>query len=172
MANDDDFNDHDNPYAPPETYDFEDDAEEGNSGRVDYATFWARFAAVFLDGIICNVIAFVVGLVSGILMVSSGVDPTDPGPQLGLQLFGFVLQWIYMAGFTSSSYMATPGKMAIGIKVTDMQGNRISFGRATGRFFGKAISGLLLLIGYLMQPFTERKQALHDIMAGTLVVKK
>ena len=67
--------------------------------------------------------------------------------------------------------MATPGKMACGIKVTDLDGRRISFGRATGRFFGKILSTLILLIGFLMQPFTARKQALHDILAGTLVVK-
>jgi uncharacterized RDD family membrane protein YckC len=82
------------------------------------------------------------------------------------------LQWLYEAFMTSSSKQATLGKMAMGVVVTDLAGNRISFGRATGRFFGKLLSGIILMIGYLMQPFTEKKQALHDILAGTLVVKQ
>ena len=62
--------------------------------------------------------------------------------------------------------------MALGIVVTDMQGRRISFLRATGRYFGKIVSGMLIMIGYLMQPFTEKRQTLHDIMAGCLVLRK
>jgi uncharacterized RDD family membrane protein YckC len=61
--------------------------------------------------------------------------------------------------------------MALGIRVTDLDGGRISFGRATGRYFGKILSGLILGIGFLMAAFTERKQALHDLLAGTLVVR-
>lgn len=172
MARDDNFSDLDNPYAAPETFDFEDDKEEGSSGRVVYATFWARFAAVFLDGIICNVFLLIFGFTIGFAMAAGGEDPSAGGPQMTLNIIGMIMQWLYMAGFTSSSYMATPGKMAIGIKVTDLQGNRISFGKASGRYFGKILSGITLGIGYLMQPFTERKQALHDLVAGTLVVKK
>jgi uncharacterized RDD family membrane protein YckC len=59
--------------------------------------------------------------------------------------------------------------MALSMKVTDLQGNRISFARATGRHFAKYISAMILLIGYIMAGFTERKQALHDMIAGTLV---
>jgi uncharacterized RDD family membrane protein YckC len=62
--------------------------------------------------------------------------------------------------------------MALGIKVTDLSGERIGFGKATGRYFGKIISGLILLIGYIMVAFTEKKQGLHDMMAGCLVVSK
>ena len=62
--------------------------------------------------------------------------------------------------------------MALGLKVTDMEGNRISFGRATGRYFGKIISGMILYIGYIIAGFTEKKQALHDIMANCLVTRK
>lgn len=87
-------------------------------------------------------------------------------------LLGMVIAWLYSAVMESSPAQATLGKMAMGIKVTDLDGRPISFGRATGRHFGKIISGLLLLIGYIMAAFTERKQALHDIMAGCLVVRK
>jgi uncharacterized RDD family membrane protein YckC len=72
----------------------------------------------------------------------------------------------------SSARQATLGKMAVGIKVTDEAGARISFGRAVGRYFGKFVSTIILLIGFLMVAFTEKKQGLHDKLAGTLVVKK
>jgi uncharacterized RDD family membrane protein YckC len=57
------------------------------------------------------------------------------------------------------------------LKVTDMNGNKIGFGKASGRHFGKILSGMILSIGYIMAAFTEKKQALHDKMAGCLVVK-
>ena len=82
-----------------------------------------------------------------------------------------VAQWLYFALMESSSKQATLGKMALGIRVTDVNGNRIGFGRATGRHFAKILSGLILGIGFLMAAFTEKKQALHDMIAGTLVVK-
>ena len=72
----------------------------------------------------------------------------------------------------SSVNQGTIGKMALNLKVTDLNGERISFGRATGRFFAKYISSITLLIGYIMAAFTERKQALHDMIAGTYVIKK
>jgi len=83
-----------------------------------------------------------------------------------------VLVWLYFAMMESSVYQATLGKMALGLQVTDRQGNRIGFARASGRFFGKIVSGMILLIGYMMAGWTERKQALHDMLADTLVVRK
>jgi uncharacterized RDD family membrane protein YckC len=77
--------------------------------------------------------------------------------------------WIYEAALESSSKQATLGKMALALKVTDLAGQRISFVRATGRHFAKILSGMILMIGYIMAGFTERKQALHDMIAGTLV---
>ena len=79
------------------------------------------------------------------------------------------INWLYFAGLESSAGQGTFGKRAMDIRVTDEQGRRITFGRATGRFFGKIISGFMM-IGCLMAGFTERKQALHDMMAGCLVV--
>jgi len=72
----------------------------------------------------------------------------------------------------SSVWQATLGKKTLGLRVTDLQGNRISFGRASGRFFGRIISGLTLFIGYIMAGFTEKKQALHDIIASCLVIRQ
>jgi len=85
-------------------------------------------------------------------------------------LLSVIMSWLYFALMESSSRGATLGKMALGIRVTDLSGNRISFGKATGRYFGKIVSSMILMIGYLMAAFTERKQALHDMMAGCLVV--
>ena len=77
--------------------------------------------------------------------------------------------WLYCALMESSSYQATLGKMIFGMKVTDLCGNRISFARATGRHFAKILSGLILCIGFIMVGLSERKQGLHDLLAGTLV---
>ena len=91
--------------------------------------------------------------------------------ELSIMTVSMVIHWLYFALQESSSAQATLGKRAVGIKVTNLEGQRIGFGQATGRFFGKIISGLTLLIGYMMAGFTDRKQALHDIIAGTLVVR-
>lgn len=80
--------------------------------------------------------------------------------------------WLYFAFMESSQSQATLGKKVLGLKVKDTVGNRITFGRATGRHFGKVVSGLILCIGFIMAGFTAKKQALHDYIAGTLVVKK
>jgi uncharacterized RDD family membrane protein YckC len=94
------------------------------------------------------------------------------GRMFGVQIVAVVIEWLYFAGMESSAGQATLGKRALGIKVTDMSGNRITFGKATGRFFGKILSSLILLIGFLMAAFTQKKQALHDLLAGTLVVNR
>jgi len=86
---------------------------------------------------------------------------------------GILAQWLYFAYLESGEKQATWGKQAMNIYVTDLAGNRLSFGRASLRYFGKIISGLIpLFIGYIMAGFTERKQALHDMIASTLVLRK
>ena len=81
-----------------------------------------------------------------------------------------LVRWLYEATFQSSRWQATPGKRVLGMIVTDLAGSRISFGRATARHLATYLSNILL-IGYLMQPFTQKRQALHDRLAGTLVVR-
>ncbi len=113
------------------------------------------------------------GLVGGFLG-ASGADMDTiamAGSMIG-HITGIVLNWLYYTLLESSSRQATLGKMALGIVVTDLEGNRISFARANGRYWGKLVSAIILLIGFIMAGFTRKKQALHDIMAGTLVVKK
>lgn len=84
----------------------------------------------------------------------------------------FVLPWLYFGWFEASSMQATPGKMALGILVTDQRGNRISFGRASIRTFAKYISYKILFIGFFMAAVTRKKQGLHDMLAGCLVVNR
>ena len=144
---------------------------------VNYAGFWRRFAAFFIDEILVFVIGTGAGAVVGFLLgqnlgiygLGGAIKPL--GGALGIAV-GAVTSWLYWAGMESSAKQATVGKMALGLMVTDLQGEPISFGRATGRYFGKFISGLILGVGFMMAGWTARKQALHDIMAGTLVVKK
>ena len=139
------------------------------SYNANHSILWA-----IIDGILVRVVVspnhlFFGGL--GLAGMMSGIHP------LGLALFGggvtFVAtvfgSWLYEAFMESSSYQATLGKMIFGMKVTDLNGNRISFERATGRHFAKWLSAMVLFIGYIMVGFTERKQGLHDLLAGTLV---
>lgn len=139
---------------------------------MSYAGFWKRFAAAIIDGIITVIGGFVIGFIFGIIMVAGSIDaPDDVLKGLG-KFFGFFLGWIYYPIMESSSTQGTLGKMALGIKVTDLEGNRVGFGKATGRYLGKMISALILFIGFIMVAFTEKKQGLHDMMAGCLVVNK
>jgi len=89
-----------------------------------------------------------------------------------MNLLSIILPWLYYALMESSSLQGTLGKLAMASIVTDLDGDRVSFLRATGRYFGKIVSHITLLIGFLMAAFTERKQALHDLMAGCLVIQK
>lgn len=89
-----------------------------------------------------------------------------------IALINIVVEWLYFALMESSSKQATFGKIIVGIKVTDLDGNKISFARASGRYFSKYISGLILGIGYILAGVTEKKQALHDILASCLVINK
>jgi len=138
---------------------------------MSYAGFWKRFAAAFIDGIITMIGGAVIGFIFGIIMVAGGTDDPDVLEGLG-NILGFFLGWIYYSVMESSPSQGTLGKMALGIKVTDLEGNRVGFGKATGRYFGMIISALILLIGFIMVAFTEKKQGLHDMMAGCLVVNK
>ncbi|HIJ84802.1 MAG TPA: hypothetical protein HPQ00_11465, partial [Magnetococcales bacterium] len=139
-----------------------------------YSGFWRRFAASTIDTLILSLALFIVILIVVFVMVSLLKTPVDSaGNYEGIiNIFSLFMYWLYYAIMESSPRQATFGKKLLKIKITDIHGNRISFGRASGRFFGKIPSGLLLLIGYLMAAFTSKKQALHDMMAGCLVVRE
>ena len=122
----------------------------------------------------CLIIAFFIVVLALVAVVStSGHAPVENlTVWLGPLVILLVLTWLYFAGLESSAWQATLGKRAARLQVTDRMGRRLSFGRATGRFFAKVISTIPLLIGYLVAAFTPRKQALHDLIAGTVVVKR
>lgn len=135
-----------------------------------YGGFWLRFVAWLIDAIIGFTIAFIAGLPFGLALGFSGHNPGE-AEAVG-KLLGLIVGWLYATLFQSSKLQATPGMLALGLRVTSLEGQRIGFGRATGRFFATILSGLILLFGYFMIGWTQRKQALHDMIAGTLVVRR
>lgn len=151
-----------------------------------YAGFWLRFVAHLVDGVIISVVlcALLVplALLTGVGGALRGLHPgQEPDPAF---IFAFISSiwililvavlggWLYYAYCESSEWQATPGKKILNLVVTDMNGNRVSFGRASGRFFAKMITQLIPFgIGYMMAGFTEKKQALHDMIASCLVLR-
>ncbi len=134
-----------------------------------YAGFLVRFVAAFLDGLISFILTFLLLLTWSTFAT---LNLEDPETSLKLNLTALVMGWLYYAGMESSKYQATFGKQIMGVFVTDERGERASFAKATGRYFSKIISSVILMIGYIMAAFTSKKQALHDIIAGTLVFKR
>jgi uncharacterized RDD family membrane protein YckC len=138
-----------------------------------YAGFWRRVAASIIDFVI---IRLAWGIIVFIIILFLDKETID---QLGKfftkgndNAIGGLASWIYFAVMESSRYQGTIGKMALRIKVVDLSGNQISFGKASGRWWGKIISTVILGIGFIMAAFTLKKQGLHDIMAGCLVIRR
>ena len=139
----------------------------------EYAGFWRRFAAFSIDTMLLGVAQTVASIVMVALIPGAEIsEEVTVGYVIAFNLLGFIAMWLYFAAMESSSKRATLGKMMIGIVVSDMAGDRITFGRASARYFAKIPSWIILAIGFLMAGFTKRKQALHDIMAGCLVIRK
>lgn len=143
-----------------------------------YAGFWLRLVAYLLDSI---ALGFVVGIfILGPLMERAGISPENPWvlftgtsrQMIAINLLATMASWLYWALLESSRWQATLGKKMLGVEVTDLEGRRISFARASGRYFGKIVSVLSLFLGFAMAGFTPKKQALHDMIASCLVVKK
>lgn len=145
-----------------------------------YGGFWIRFVAFVIDGIIISVVLWpAMATLVGVWGWGTFHGGLENGNTWGYMAVFPALRavtagagWLYEALLLSSPWQATVGKKLLGLKVTDESGNRISFARATGRHFAKYISFLTLCIGFIMAAFTERKRALHDIIAGTLVMKE
>lgn len=151
----------------------------------NYAGFWRRFAAYMLDSAVVawgltelfantyNQLRAEFAIMRPSKMsMPNNYESTELYASVFLMMMMIPFVWAYFSGMESSPLRATLGKLAVGIYVTDLNGQRITFGRATGRFFGKIISGLILGIGYLMAGFSQKKQALHDSMASCLVLSK
>jgi uncharacterized RDD family membrane protein YckC len=139
---------------------------------VVYAGFWKRYAAYFIDYILLTVVTLPLSMIINVMGVSSGNEGVQVALTLVVMLLSMVISIGYYAGFHASRGGATLGKMAVGIKVVRGNGERISFLRAFCRYLATIVSSLILMIGFIMAAFTERKQALHDMMCDTLVVDK
>ena len=168
------------PTVPPVVY---------AQSRVQYAGFWLRVVAYVIDSIILGVgfvalfipFAIMTGLTAVLGNLHPGEYPRDIAAVLGGTFFlglmtiaclGFLGGWLYHAKMESSSWQATLGKKALNLRVTDIYGARVSFNRATGRHFAKLITGLIPFgVGFMLAGLTERRQALHDILANCLVLR-
>lgn len=154
-----------------------------------YAGFWLRFVAFVIDWIIVYVLqSFVLVPFLAVLGITFASQMPDPDNITNAEAMGMVASIVaagavaslistvvgvfYWTLMESSKYQATIGKLALGLRVTDMDGKNLDFVKALIRNLSKIISGLILLIGYIMAAFTEKRQGLHDIIANTLVVKK
>jgi uncharacterized RDD family membrane protein YckC len=153
--------------------------------RSAYGAFWRRLLASLIDLLVVGIPFWLIVLALVLhgdrfgyhydANPPPGQSPITGGPSdpvlAALEITFAIPTWLYDALLISSRRQATVGQMALGMRVTDLEGGRISFGRATGRHFTSILSGAILGIGYLMIIWTERKQALHDIIAGTLVLR-
>jgi uncharacterized RDD family membrane protein YckC len=157
--------------------------------NTNYAGFWLRLVAIIIDGIIIGVaqsfifVPILAALGLGFANSVETMDLSDPDQAAGMMasvmalmggywILSLTIQILYSTLMESSKLQATVGKLALGLKVTDLQGNKLDFVKALVRNLCKLISNFTLLIGYIMAGFTEKKQALHDMIASTLVLKK
>jgi len=170
------------PYAPPMAA-----AQvhlSSGDDRATYGGFWRRAAAQMLDAMVVGIpLAIIIGVLIGLFaMIGVGAASGDNanmfaalagGGMLLVQLGFFLVMWIYFAKSESGPKQSTIGKRLVGLYVESADtSQRISFGRASGRFFGKIVSQIILYIGYIMVAFTGRRQALHDMLAGTVVRRR
>ncbi len=153
-----------------------------------YAGFWLRVVAALVDGLILGLallvlivpLIFLTGFAATFGALAQHRGQPDPAVIGGFimivlvfALISLIAQWLYHAYLESGDKQATYGKQVLGLYVTDLMGNRVTFGRASGRFFAKIVTGMVPLgIGYMMAGFTERKQALHDMIASCLVLRR
>jgi uncharacterized RDD family membrane protein YckC len=175
------------PYGGPPAYAVASAAPAVPVPQLFYAGFWLRFVAYLIDSVIlgvgCGVLVIILALVTGFAAMVKNFPENSPTEDfftgaILLCVFGFIAVvlagcWIYYAWMESSPTQGTLGKMALGLIVTDMQYQPVSFARASGRFWAKMITGLIpFAIGYIMAGFTAKKQALHDMIASCLVLRK
>ncbi|MGH6719633.1 MAG: RDD family protein [Alphaproteobacteria bacterium] len=150
---------------------------------MNYAGFWRRFGAALADAV---VVAVAVGLVGAgfeafgvmffetveVRQAADGVVDFEARLDTTGSIVAIVLTWLYFALMESGPWQATPGKRLLGLRVTDLEGRRIGFGRATGRYLAKYISTAIVMLGWVMAGLTARKQALHDMIANCLVLAR
>lgn len=146
--------------------------------KLNYAGFGIRLLAAIIDGIIFGIIYWPFEFGFGLLYFGSldsyfanQMAPSDLMYLIYTNLLTFVLGWFYFSLFLSSKMNATLGKKLLKLQVVDLQGERNTFGKATLRYIGYYLSAIILFIGYLMVLFRKDKRALHDLLAGTIVIR-
>ena len=155
--------------------------------QLPHAGFWLRFLAYLIESVVIalGVVFVMVPLIflTGLGALLGRIHPEEELGDAGFFLIigliflfatvSLAVTWLYHAWMESSEWQATVGKKALGLVVTDMAGHRVSFGRATGRHFAKIVTNMVpAFIGYIMAGFTEKKQALHDMLAGCLILRQ
>ena len=154
-----------NPAAPPPPPVW--NAQSATGAQVGYGGFWIRLVAYIIDAILLSIVVGVLASLFGLNLMETNWERYDPT----INLLSFVIGWLYFALMESSERGATVGKMALGLRVVTSNGQRLSFMNATGRYFAKIVSAIILFIGFIMIGFTDKKRGLHDMIAGTLVIK-
>lgn len=158
----------------------------GAAPRVEYGGFWLRFLAYLIDGAVISLGVFAVGIplvfLTGLGTFLSEIHPDEDLNDAGFWLImgvvllfimvSLALTWLYHALMESSEWQATVGKKILDLVVTDMSGQRVSFWRATGRHFAKIVSIMIYPFGHILAGFTAQKQALHDMIAGCLILRR
>lgn len=145
----------------------------------EYAGFWSRYLAYTIDSVVFGLPFLVLLIAYGKQALFRHAAASSVEELQSIVLWDAIVgnlvvvpaMWLYFGLMTSSSKQATLGKMAMGLIVTDVRGERISFARASVRFFASLLSAMTT-VGYLIQPFTDKRQALHDVIAETLVVRQ
>ncbi len=136
-----------------------------------YGGFWIRLLAYLIDGVILAIPGFIVGVVLGGVMRIGGTDNGSASAASGLGgLINLVLGFLYFTLLWSSAMQASLGQKVCGLKVITTAGGQLSYLNAVGRYFALLLSFMILFIGVIMVAFTERKQGLHDMLAGTYVI--
>lgn len=166
-----------NPYQSPAS-DARDVEHRDGGHSIDYAEYLPRVGAALLDALFLALFQCIPGVFIGfVFMVVAGNNPdAQPGALVAANLcsglLGMVISFLYYVLFETSQKQGTWGKQIVGIKVTDLNGNRLTAGQAIGRWFAKFLTGCTFGVGLLMPLFTEKKQTLHDMIAGCLALKK
>jgi len=137
---------------------------------VRFAGFWRRLSACLVDSILLYFPASTLRVILGLPLLRMRDDWSDPRV-LEAQCFAIAMAWLYCSLFESSRTRGTLGQQLLGMQVTDVEGRRISFARATGRHWAQWLSVFICGVGYLLNLWTSRRQTLHDLVAGCVVVR-
>lgn len=145
--------------------------------KTKLAGFWFRTLAAVIDVLLCQVATLFITMPFGFILgfslaITSNHSHIRSMATLMGVVLGILIQWLWFTIPESSQWQASLGKKIVGLKVTDENGERIGFAKANGRYWSKILSSLILFVGFLMIAFTEKKQGLHDKIAGTLVIRK